>query len=185
MSVGYELVDHTADIGLRVWGPTPEDVFEEAGRGLFSLVCDPLHVGELETLDLELEVHVRCDARAPALTCLLEHRQQLVDDRLDLRIGAVDRDHVAVTERGDGPAVIFIPGFMQPADAWAPVARLLPERYPSVLLRHERHELDGRLDEIATAAAGADRSGAVGREGSNFTVSEKGPSPLAFIAFTR
>lgn len=55
MSVGYELVDHTADIGLRVWGPTPEDVFEEAGRGLFSLVCDPLHVGELETLDLELE----------------------------------------------------------------------------------------------------------------------------------
>ncbi|NLE23589.1 MAG: archease [Actinobacteria bacterium] len=55
MSVGYELVDHTADIGLRVWGPTVEDVFEEAGRGLFSLVCDPLHVGELEALDLELE----------------------------------------------------------------------------------------------------------------------------------
>jgi SHS2 domain-containing protein len=55
MSVGFELVDHTADIGLRVWGPTAEDVFEEAGRGLFSLVCDPLHVGELETLDLELE----------------------------------------------------------------------------------------------------------------------------------
>jgi SHS2 domain-containing protein len=55
MSVGFELVDHTADIGLRIWGPTAADVFEEAGRGLFSLVCDPLHVGDLETVDLELE----------------------------------------------------------------------------------------------------------------------------------
>lgn len=55
MSVGFELVDHTADIGLKVWGSTAAEVFEEAGRGLFSLVCDPLHVGELETVDLELE----------------------------------------------------------------------------------------------------------------------------------
>jgi SHS2 domain-containing protein len=55
MSVGFELVDHTADIGLKVWGSTAEEVFEEAGRGLFSLVCDPLRVGELETVDLELE----------------------------------------------------------------------------------------------------------------------------------
>lgn len=55
MSMGFELVDHTADIGLRVWGPTAAEVFEEAGRGLFSLVCDPLRRGELETVDLELE----------------------------------------------------------------------------------------------------------------------------------
>jgi SHS2 domain-containing protein len=55
MNVGFELVDHTADIGLKVWGSTAEQVFEEAGRGLFSLVCDPLRIGELETVDLELE----------------------------------------------------------------------------------------------------------------------------------
>jgi SHS2 domain-containing protein len=55
MSVGYELVDHTADIGVRLWAPTAEEVFEEAGRALFSLVCDPLHVGEVEVVDLELE----------------------------------------------------------------------------------------------------------------------------------
>ena len=55
MNVGYELVDHTADIGLRVWAPTGEELFEEAGRALFSLVCDPLRVGELQPVDLELE----------------------------------------------------------------------------------------------------------------------------------
>ncbi|NLT91523.1 MAG: archease [Actinobacteria bacterium] len=55
MSLGFELVDHTADIGVRVWGPTAAEVFEEAGRALFSLVCDPLREGELEEVELELE----------------------------------------------------------------------------------------------------------------------------------
>jgi 2-succinyl-6-hydroxy-2,4-cyclohexadiene-1-carboxylate synthase len=52
--------------------------------------------------------------------------------------------------------VLFIPGFMQRGDAWRPVAELLPERYPSRLLDHEQHSLEGRLAEIEAAAdAGA------------------------------
>jgi len=53
--VGYELVDHTADIGVRLWGPTAEEVFEQAALALFSLVCDPLETGELESVDVALE----------------------------------------------------------------------------------------------------------------------------------
>jgi 2-succinyl-6-hydroxy-2,4-cyclohexadiene-1-carboxylate synthase len=48
--------------------------------------------------------------------------------------------------------VLFIPGFMQRGDAWRPVAELLPERYPSGLLDHGEHSLEGRLAEIADAA---------------------------------
>ena len=48
--------------------------------------------------------------------------------------------------------VLFIPGFMQRGDAWRPVAELLPERYPSALLDHGEHSLEGRLAEIAAAA---------------------------------
>jgi 2-succinyl-6-hydroxy-2,4-cyclohexadiene-1-carboxylate synthase len=48
--------------------------------------------------------------------------------------------------------VLFIPGFMQRGDAWRPVAELLPERYPSALLDHREHSLEGRLAEIADAA---------------------------------
>jgi SHS2 domain-containing protein len=55
MSVGYELVDHTADIGVRLWGPTAEEVFEQAALALFSLVCDPLHVDQRETVEVRLE----------------------------------------------------------------------------------------------------------------------------------
>jgi 2-succinyl-6-hydroxy-2,4-cyclohexadiene-1-carboxylate synthase len=48
--------------------------------------------------------------------------------------------------------VIFVPGFMQRGGAWAPVAELLPERYPAVLLDHAQHTFEGRLAEIADAA---------------------------------
>jgi 2-succinyl-6-hydroxy-2,4-cyclohexadiene-1-carboxylate synthase len=51
--------------------------------------------------------------------------------------------------------VLFVPGFMQRGDAWRPVAELLPERYPSVLLDHREHSLEGRLREIAEATSGA------------------------------
>jgi 2-succinyl-6-hydroxy-2,4-cyclohexadiene-1-carboxylate synthase len=48
--------------------------------------------------------------------------------------------------------VLFIPGFMQPASAWAPVAERLDP--PTTLLDHREHSFDGRLGEIAAAGAG-------------------------------
>ncbi len=53
------------------------------------------------------------------------------------------------------PALVMLPGFMQPADAWAAVAERLPERYPSVLLDHREHSFETRLAEIAGAGRGA------------------------------
>ncbi len=52
--------------------------------------------------------------------------------------------------------MIFVPGFMQPAEAWSEVAERLPQRYPSVLLRHTQHEREGRIEEIAAAAEAVD-----------------------------
>lgn len=59
-----------------------------------------------------------------------------------------------MTKDEGGATVIFIPGFMQPAEAWEEVAERLPERYPSVLLRHRQHEREGRIEEIADVARG-------------------------------
>jgi 2-succinyl-6-hydroxy-2,4-cyclohexadiene-1-carboxylate synthase len=49
--------------------------------------------------------------------------------------------------------VLFIPGFMQPASAWAPVAERLDP--PTTLLDHREHSFEGRLDEIAAAGVEA------------------------------
>jgi len=51
--------------------------------------------------------------------------------------------------------IVFIPGFMQPGDAWSPVAERLPERYPSAFLDHREHTFEGRLREIAQLGEGA------------------------------
>jgi 2-succinyl-6-hydroxy-2,4-cyclohexadiene-1-carboxylate synthase len=51
------------------------------------------------------------------------------------------------------PPVLLIPGFMQPASAWAQVAERLEP--PTKLLEHERHDFEGRLDEIGAAGEGA------------------------------
>ncbi|MDQ3647429.1 MAG: alpha/beta fold hydrolase [Actinomycetota bacterium] len=48
--------------------------------------------------------------------------------------------------------VVFVPGFMQRGEAWAPVADRLSRRYSRVLVDHRVHDREGRLAEIAEAA---------------------------------
>jgi 2-succinyl-6-hydroxy-2,4-cyclohexadiene-1-carboxylate synthase len=50
-------------------------------------------------------------------------------------------------------SVLFIPGFMQPASVWAPVAERLDP--PTTLLDHREHSFEGRIGEIAAAGAKA------------------------------
>jgi 2-succinyl-6-hydroxy-2,4-cyclohexadiene-1-carboxylate synthase len=51
-----------------------------------------------------------------------------------------------------GPVVIFVPGFMQRGEAWAPVARLVGERYPSATVDFRTHSFEGRLGELREMA---------------------------------
>ena len=57
---GFEPVEHTADIGLRVWGRSPNELFEQAALGMITLLTDPARVRPelereivLEAADLE------------------------------------------------------------------------------------------------------------------------------------
>jgi SHS2 domain-containing protein len=49
--VRYEEIEHTADVGIRVFGSSPEELFEGAALGMFSLITDlgkVKPVGEIE-----------------------------------------------------------------------------------------------------------------------------------------
>jgi len=52
--------------------------------------------------------------------------------------------------------VVFVPGFMQRSDAWAPVAERVSERYPTVCLDFRSHSFEPRLGEIREATAAGD-----------------------------
>jgi tRNA nucleotidyltransferase (CCA-adding enzyme) len=52
---GFELTEHTADVGVRAWGPGRTDVFAQAARGMLSLVCEPATVTARERYVVEVE----------------------------------------------------------------------------------------------------------------------------------
>ena len=51
----FEEFDHTADVGIRAYGATLDELFENAAAGMFSLVAD------LEAVEPRGEVEVRVD----------------------------------------------------------------------------------------------------------------------------
>lgn len=59
MNSGFELVDHTADVAVRAWGATAEDVFAQAASGMFSLICDPLTIAVTETVEVGVQAGER------------------------------------------------------------------------------------------------------------------------------
>ncbi|MFH2013020.1 MAG: archease [Pseudomonadota bacterium] len=42
----YELIDHTADLGIEVYGRNLKELFQNAGYALFEIICDISNVTE-------------------------------------------------------------------------------------------------------------------------------------------
>lgn len=51
---GFEAVDHTADVGLRVWAGSLEGLFAQAARGLAWLLTDPERVERRRRIALKV-----------------------------------------------------------------------------------------------------------------------------------
>ena len=52
-SGGYDTFDHTADVGLRVWGADLTELFEQAAEGLIELLVDPATVRRARSVQIE------------------------------------------------------------------------------------------------------------------------------------
>jgi len=59
--MGYEYLDHTADVGLRASGPTLAEALRQGALGLFQLMVD------LERVTLKQEVPIFCSAGDPTI----------------------------------------------------------------------------------------------------------------------
>jgi tRNA nucleotidyltransferase (CCA-adding enzyme) len=90
-AAGFELTEHTADVGVRAWGPRREDVFAEAARGMLTLVCDPSTVAAGERYELAVEAPDECLLLAAWLNELLyfvEGRGVVFSGDFELRFSA-------------------------------------------------------------------------------------------------
>ena len=52
---GYELIDHTADVGIRAWGESLAEVFAQAALGMFSFMSGLESVRERESREVVAE----------------------------------------------------------------------------------------------------------------------------------
>ena len=50
----YELIDHTADIGVRAFGRTLEELFRNAAVGMFEIIAELDSIGTLESRKIQL-----------------------------------------------------------------------------------------------------------------------------------
>jgi len=53
--MAYEILEHTADAGVRGSGPTLEEAFAEAARGMFSLMADLQAVRSQQAVQVAVE----------------------------------------------------------------------------------------------------------------------------------
>ena len=51
----YEIIEHTADIGLRCWGGDLKELFINAAYGMFSILADLKNVRSKKSLEIKLE----------------------------------------------------------------------------------------------------------------------------------
>ena len=50
----YKIIDHISDIGIEFYGDTPEALFENAGKAMFSIMCDLRSVKPMEKKSIRI-----------------------------------------------------------------------------------------------------------------------------------
>ena len=79
MERAFEVIDHTADVGIIAYGTDMKQIFSNAALGLFSLITEPESIGE--ELQRKLEV-------------VAEHRDSLLVEWLNELIYFFDAEHL-------------------------------------------------------------------------------------------
>jgi len=93
--MGYELVDHTADLGIRVWADDIKGLFEEAARAFFDIITD---LSKVEA-HLQREVVVQGSSREVLMVAWLNELLYLheVEGLLFCDFSVAEIDEGAVT----------------------------------------------------------------------------------------
>ena len=97
----FEFIDHTGDIGIRVFGENREGIFQHAAEALFEIITDPDTIEAKETRDITVEA----DGWEPLLIAWLNEFIYLLDTRQmlfrDFKILSLDEHRIEATAGGE------------------------------------------------------------------------------------
>jgi SHS2 domain-containing protein len=97
----FEVIEHTADTGIRAFGKDLKEVFENAAYGMLSLVADLSKVQEKESRDVAVEAEDREELLVEWLNELLYLLE--VDGLIfkSFKIGEIDDHHLKAKVFGE------------------------------------------------------------------------------------
>ncbi len=100
MQKRFEFIEHTGDIGIRVFGAERDQIFQHAAEALFELITDPDTIEPKETRDIRVEA----DGWESLLVSWLSEFIYLLDSRQmlfrDFKILSLDEQRIEA--RADG-----------------------------------------------------------------------------------
>jgi SHS2 domain-containing protein len=100
--VRYEEIEHTADVGIRAFGQSLDELFVNAAEGMFSLIADPRAVKPVG----EIEVRLRADDLPSLLLRWLSELLYIHDtEKLLLRSFEAHVDGTSLQGRARGEAI--------------------------------------------------------------------------------
>jgi SHS2 domain-containing protein len=98
---GFELLEHTADIGVMAYGSDLKQAFANAARGMLSIITDPDEVNEVESRPID----ARASNTEDLLVAWLNELVYIFDvENLLLKsfkISELDENHIKATGYGE------------------------------------------------------------------------------------
>jgi len=58
----FELIDHTADVGIKAWGNTLTELFENAARGMFAVIAREAYKPQGSKIEKNIEIYKNTDS---------------------------------------------------------------------------------------------------------------------------
>jgi len=101
MEAGYRILDHPADLGIEARGKTLAEAFEQAARGLISVIVDPDSVRPVESRSVVIEAGDRQQLLVRWLTEVLYLYDGLKFSPRDFRIGRLSPRLLEAQVRGE------------------------------------------------------------------------------------
>lgn len=93
----YEIIEHTADIGLFVSGEGLEEFFADAAQGMFAIICESVPEGEAVSCEINLESNDLEGLLVDWLSELLFLFESEMFVPREIRFSAIDRGSLAAT----------------------------------------------------------------------------------------
>jgi len=100
----FELIDHTADIGIKVWGPTLTELFENAARGMFVVMTGEGYAAQGSKAEKKLRIDKNRDSFEEILVSWLSellyifNREKIYFN--DFRISSLNSNGMEAEARG-------------------------------------------------------------------------------------